>query len=501
MKYIIKYNYIQIAIAGVLLLSSCKKNLNINTNPNMLTSGPINTVLTSVTTNVGFTGGSDMHRYSSLWTQQFAGQGAAGTQTLEYQIYNITATDINNLWGTLYANILMDCEYIIANSGGSPWYSGIAKILKAWTYQHVVDMWGDVPFTEATLGVNNRAPKYDDDATIYPKLITIIDQGIADLNATSSALVPGTNETIYGGNRAKWIKFANTLKMRIYLHYSEINPALATSGINGIINSGAPVIAANNENFAMPFFDAANAQNPISQFEARRLSQFFPNSFLVNMMNAKLDPRRPFYFTPFPYTATPTPASPYVGATPGQPQSINFSRMHTYLRGGPLKSALTVNGAGAITDVTTNHTAYTGAAPIRMLTFAEYNFIRAEASLRFGSPGSAQSFFQAGITASMQEAGVAAADITNYLASYGTLSGTTAQQLRQIIEEKYIASYGVALEPFNDWRRTGYPVLSPVAGAVLSFIPTIFYYPQNEINSNPNATQKGSLGEKVFWDN
>lgn len=485
---------------SVLTFASCRKNLDINVSPNALTSAPLPTILTSITTNVGFTGGSDLHRFTSLWTQQFAGQGAAGTQTLEYEKYNIQSTDVNNLWGSFYSNMLMDIEYVIANGSTSPWYTGIAKILKAWCYQQLVDSWGDVPFSEATKGVGNRQPKYDDDAAIYPQLISLIDAGIADLNAASSALVPGVNETIYGGNRSRWIKAANTLKMRIFLHLSEVNPTLATSGINGIINSAAPVIAANSENFQMAFIDAANAQNPIHQFEQRRLSQFFPNNYLVNLMNGKLDPRRPFYFTPFPYTATPTPTSPYVGAIPGQPQSLNFSRMHTFLRGA-LKSPLTTNAAGAITDVGTNHTAYTGAAPIRLLTFAEYNFIRAEASLRFGSPGVAETFYRAGITASMQEAGVADVDITAYLALYGTLTGTTAQQLRQIIEEKYIANYGVALEPYNDWRRTGYPVIAPVAGAVTGTIPTIFYYPQSEINANPNCKQKGSLSEKVFWDN
>ena len=498
----ISKKYIGIILTGALILGSCKRTLDINTNPNVITTAPIQTVLTSVTTNVGFTAGSDIHRYTSLWVQQFSGQGAAGTQNLEYQIYNVQPTDQNNLWSAFYANMLMDCEYIIANSSGSPWYSGMAKIIKAWLFHHIVDMWGDVPYSEANKGVENRAPKYDDDATIYPKLFTLIDQGITDLNAASSILVPGTNETIYGGNRTRWIKFANTLKMRLYLHYSEINPTLAKSGIDGIINSAAPVIASNAESFQMAFVDAANSQNAIHQFEVRRLSQFFPNSFLVNMMNAKLDPRRPFYFTPFPYTATPTPSSPYVGATPGQPQSINYSRLHVYLRGGPLKGTLTTNAAGAITDVTSNHTAYTGVGPQRMLTFAEYNFIRAEAALRFASPGSAQTFFQAGITASMQDAGVAAADITSYLASYGTLTGTPAQQLRQIIEEKYIANYGVALEPYNDYRRTGYPVLTPVANAVVPYIPASFYYPLSEVNSNPNMPgQKPDLAQKVFWDN
>ena len=117
-----------------------------------------------------------------------------------------------------------------------------------------------------------------------------------------------------------------------------------------------------------------------------------------------------------------------------------------------------------------------------MLTFAEYNFIRAEAALRFSSTGNAETFFQAGITASMQEAGVAAADITAYIAANGTLSGTAAQKLEQIINEKYIANFGVVLEPWSDWRRTGYPAITPPSNAVVSYVPRSLYYPQSEID-------------------
>lgn len=492
-----------LVIGGLsLVLTGCKRSLDVNESPNNLTQAPLQTVLTNITTNVGFLGGSDMHRFTSLWAQQFAGQGAGGTQTLEYERYNLQSSDVNNLWSTCYSTILMDCEYVIANGSSSPWYTGIAKIVKAWTYQNLVDLWGDVPFSEATLGTANRIPKYDDDAAIYPQLITLIDQGIAELNATTSALNPGSNETIYGGNRARWIRFANTLKLRIFLHYSEIDAARAKAGIDALVNANATFISSNAESFQMFFVDAANAQNPIHQFEPRRLDQFFPNRFLVNMMNTKVDPRRPFYFTPFPYTATPGPTSTYVGVTPGDPQSINYSRMHTYLRGALKVPALASNAAGAVTSVAANHTAYTGAAPIRILTFAEYNFIRAEAALRFGSPGSAQSFFEAGIRASMQDAGVAAADVNSYVAANGTLTGTNAQQLRQIIEEKYVALYGVAVEPWSDWRRTGFPLLSAVPNAMIpGGVPTIFWYPQSEINSNPNCKQKANLFQRVFWDN
>lgn len=500
-------SYKRLALAGVLasvfMLNSCDKQLDINTSPNALTAAPIQNVMTNITVNVGFLGGSDIHRFTSLWAQQFAGQGAPGTQTLDYEKYNIQSTDVNNLWSSIYATILPDCEYIIANSTGSPHYSGIAKIIKAYVFSRAVDMWGDVPFSEALKGTALISPKYDDDAAIYPALITIINEGIADLGIATSNASPGANETIYGGNRTKWINFANTLKLRMFLKTSEVNAAQTTTNINSLIASaGANFITVNADNFQMPFVNATNAQNPIDQFEVRRLDQFFPHKNLVDMMNSTMDPRRATYFTPFPYNSSP---ATYKGALPGDPQNWAYSRIHTFLRGTQTRAgvmATAAPNAGGTPSSGANSITYTGDAPIRMLTAAEYNFIRAEASLRFGSPGTAQTFFTNGITLSMQSAGVAAVDITSYLAVNGTLAGTVQQQLKRIIEEKYVANYGVALEPYNDWRRTGYPVLSPAPNSVLSGgIPTIYYYPQSEINSNPNATQKLTLFEKVFWDN
>jgi hypothetical protein len=489
----IKYLFGSAIVA--LAFSGCDRQLDVNVSPNNLTSAPIQTVLTNVTTNVGFTAGSDMHRFTSIWAQQFAGQGAAGTQTLEYERYNIQSTDVNNLWSSVYATILMDCEYIINNSEGSPWYSGIAKICKAWTFGQAVDMWGDIPFTEALKGVAGRMPMYDKGESIYPELIKLLDEGIAELNQATSALAPGTNETIYQGNRQRWRKMANTYKMRLYLHLSEVNPSAAKSGIESVLN--AELIASNTENFSMRFVNAANAQNPIDQFEVRRQDQFFPHSFLVNLMNGKSDPRRASYFTPFPYTSSP---ATYKGATPGEPQSFAYSRMHTYLRGAQLRAPVPTSN-GSVPSSGNNAPLYDGIGPIRMLTFAEYNFIRAEAALRLGVAGNAESFYRAGITASMQDAGVAQADIDTYLAAQGTLNGTASENLKKIIEEKYVANYGVALEPYNDWRRTGYPQLTPSPTSIIGAnIPTIFYYPQSEINSNTNAKQKGSLLEKVFWD-
>lgn len=483
--------------SGIFALSSCKKTLDINYDPDRLpdSNSPIAQLLTSAQVNLGFEGGSDLFRYTTLIMQQMSGGASQPNQTYEYYRHNITGSDLNNVWGSIHATTLSDLELIIKQSGASPHYTGVAKILKAYEYSLVVDVWGDVPYSQAQQLTGNTQPAYDDDATIYPKLITLLTEAVNDLNASSSVLSPGTNSVMYTNAtwataRANWIKLANTLRLRLLLHYSKVNPTFCVAQITALVNTaGITFMASNADNFQTNFFNVANQRNPISAFEVSRPNYLFADTRMLNLMGAKNDPRRAFYFSDFPVGS-----GLYVGvsatALPPAPNN-NYSRIHTFLRG-----AVTTPAVG------TNSAVYSGAAPQRMLTYAEYCFIRAEAAL-MGAPGSAQTFFTDGITASMTEAGVAPAAITTYLTANGTLTGTNAQRLQQIIEEKYIASFGVTVEPWNDWRRTGYPALSVPTNSITGSIPRTLFYPQSEIDLNPNCPgQKGAnLQSTVFWDN
>jgi len=481
--------------ALMLSFSSCDDFLDVNVDPNNPVTAPIDQVLTSATVSTAFRNGSDLHRYSSLIMQQFSGQAGPTIQTREYQRYLIQPSDLNNLYDAFYVTALPDLEYIINNSAGSPHYSGIAKILKGYTFSQIVDVWGDVPFTEALQGTLNTAPKLDDDATIYPAIISLINEGIAEVKATESNISPGDDETIYGGDLLKWEKFANSLKLRLFLRYSEKDPAFAKAQMDALIATGGPFMSSNADNFEMEFVDAQASQNPIHQFEVERVNYTFPHKFLVDLMNIKADPRRATYFTDFPYGS-----GQYKGAEAGDPESINYSRLHTYLRGN-LKSAITPNAAGAIIANSAYNNAYSGTAPIRMMTFAEYNFIRAEHVLRFGGGlAAATPFYEAGIKASMTAADVATAAQNAYVAANPLMA---ADPLQQIIQEKYIANYGVALEPWNDWRRTGFPAIMPVSSAIAAtdYIPRSLYYPENETLNNPsNVMQKPDMKVRVFWD-
>lgn len=561
---------------GIVTISSCKKFLDINKNPDGLpdSNSPIPQLLTSAQVNLSFEGGSDLFRFSTVIMQIMSGEASSPNQTFEYYRYNISGSDLNNVWSSINATTLSDLQLIINQGGASPYYTGIAKILKAYENSLVVDVWGKVPYSQAQLLTVNTQPAYDNDATIYPKLIQLLTDAVTDLNAASSTLTPGTNSVIYSNSnfttaKAQWIKLANTLKFRLLLHYSKIDPTFTTQ-ISTLAGSGASFMASNADNFSTPFFDVANQRNPISAFEVSRPNYLYADNNMTSRMNAKFDPRRPYYFTSFPYqgitapitlstsaatagggtvltftstvsTGTPSGAaaanmvitgtnippgtvstavtattitlnqavtgagvgagasiiiSPnaFVGVAAGAPPALansNYSRIHTFLRG--------IVTAGAAPPFT-----YSGAAPQRMFTFTEYNFIRAEAALR-GATGTAQTFFTAGITASMQEAGVSAAQIADYLAVNGTLTGSVANQIQQVIEEKYIALFGVSVEPWNDWRRTGFPVLTVPANAQngVSSVPRTLFYPQSEIDLNPNCPgQKSiSLQDRVFWDN
>jgi hypothetical protein len=491
-------------IASVCAISSCKKYLDINKSPNNIveSAAPMDLLLTNVTINTGFMGGSDLFRWSALATQQLSGQTTGGeTQTQMYEKYLIQSADVNNAWSSYFATTLNDIEVIIKNAkaANAPYYEGVAKLLKAYNYQIIVDAWGNVPFSEAQQGGQaNYSPKFDDGAAIYTAMLTLIDEALAQLNGASTGPVPSTNSTIYSGSftakKINWIKFGNTLKLRMLLHYSKADKAGMVTKITTLVNSGVPFFETNADNFEMPFLNQSNRFNPIHQFEVSRNNYLFPNKFLVDMMNTKLDPRRPFFFTQFP-----AGSGAYVGAKAADAASQKYSRIHSFLRGAATGG--TPNSDGSYNPLPPGGPTYTGDAPIRMLTNAEYNFMRAEAAL-YGAPGSAQAFFVAGIRASMTNAGVATVDQDAYVLARGTLVGTPDQQLQQIIEEKFVASYGVLMEPWNDFRRTGYPAITKVSNAVTPGIIRSLPFPQSEIDANKNTPpQKADLSAKfVFWD-
>ncbi|GGG51866.1 SusD/RagB family nutrient-binding outer membrane lipoprotein [Hymenobacter glacieicola] len=469
-------------VATLGLATACDDFLDINQDPNSILTPPTNNLLVAAETNLGFLMGSDLHRYTSLFAQQFAGQGGL-VQPVDYDRYIITATDMNNLWRTsIYANAQADMKKLIEQTqSSSPKYAGISKIMQAFLFAVTTDAFGDIPYSQALQFEAQLQPTYDKSEDVYKGLITLIDDGVADLDK-QSVLTPGADDLLYNGDLTKWKKLANALKLRLYVHYYPKFAATATSNINTLLSSGAPLMTSVSDNFQLNFQALANRTNPIDQFEPRRPNQFFPSATLVNLMNGKSDPRRTTYFTE-------SPAGQYTGVVNGTGTTIStsFSRMHTYLRG-------TRTGTG-VQD-------YAGDAPIRMLTFAEQNLILAEHFQRTGNVAQATRYLTDGVRASLTMAAIPAAAADAYVA---TLPAQIASQglLRTIIEEKFVANFGVAVEPWSDWRRTKFPALTPSVGATLPAIPRVLPYADLERVTNPNTPARSSSDltmPQVFWD-
>jgi Starch-binding associating with outer membrane len=511
MKKEMKHNYIYALIAAIgLLLGGCADFLNVNTDPTRLKSSSMPLVLTGAQGNLAFQQGSDTFLYSTIFVQQMTGNGVTGSQTRFYDQWIVTNSDVNNAWSNYYAGPLADLDYIRKNTyaEGNPQYGGIAKVLQAYTFSTIVDAWGDVPYKESLKGVKNPQPKYDANKEIYDSLFVLIDAGIADLNKTNTRPI-GTEDLFYGTSSnpaAQWIKFANTLKLRLALHYAKAD---AGAKLNALITAGGPFIGSNADNFQMAFENVTNRQNPLHQFEISRTDYLWPSNFLVGMMNTKNDPRRTTFFQPSPYPGTtasyvPLTTDTYVGFQPGAASGVNASRMGTYIRGAVTAD----NGARTGGNLNANSLTYTGAAPMRMLTFAEYNFIRAEAALIYGGAGSATTFFQAGIKASIDDAG-----LSGTAATIGATYGATTYpnplvgpgDLQKIIEEKFVALYGVNMEAWSDWRRTGFPVLPANAAAAAqgnNTRPRILVYPLSEtqVNSANMPARASGTVPSLFWD-
>lgn len=478
------YKIIKIFVIGILAstITSCEEFLDVNVNPNQLIDVPANTLMTSSTLGTATLMGTHLHRYSSVYTQQFT-SGTA--QIWDLSRYLLTETDVNDVWRTrLYAGVLNDLKRLEERTlTESPHYAGISRILQGFLFLQAVDYWGDVPFSEALQVAENLRPVYDNDEEVYAGIIGLLDSGISLIGEANSLFRPAGDDLVYSGDLQKWRRLANTIKLRVYLHYYPTNAATANQSIGALLSSGAEFLQGNADNFQVTFVpNDADRANPISQFEVRRQNQFFPAEFLVDLMNSKSDPRREFFFTRF--------GGQFVGmpSNSNQNTSTNYSRMHVFLRGA--------------TTTTNPITGYTGDAPLRMLTFAEQNFILAEYHARNGRLPESQTAYVAGITASMTNAGVSASAIQTYLDSKPAL--TSANAIREIIEEKYVANYGVAGEPWVDWRRTGFPQLTPVAAAAFEEIPRILPYAELERVTNgentPARTNANIIQPNVFWD-
>jgi hypothetical protein len=469
------------------LLIGCDGFLAVNETPNNPLAVPPSVLLPSALAGSAFANGNDLNRFAS--TVMDYTYGAAGGPAA-WDAYITDGTNFGNQWRfEIYGGALTTYERLIeaAEKTGSKSYVGISKIMKAYVFGIATDTWGDVPYSQALQGEKFANPRLDSQEDIYKgnatlgikSIFDLIREGIADLDATSP-INPTTEDLVYGGNLTNWKRAGYSLMLKFAMQMSDREPTLATSIINEVMAANL-FISTNAQNLAVRFGGSTGSQSPIFTWTYVSLFQndMMGSTGYLNLLQGLNDPRLPLIYT------QPTTPGVYL----------------TYPNGfiGTLGAVASRSKWGtAITGVN-------GVGPIRLVTAAMVNFILAEAKLRL--PGvnivpTAQSLFQAGITAHMQDMGVAAAAQTTYITAVGTLTGTPTQQLQQIITQKYIANTGNGLEGWNDYRRTGFPNFPEHLNAVGidGKRPTRCVYINEEVQRNPNFTPIVQSNVKVWWD-
>jgi Starch-binding associating with outer membrane len=432
---------------------------------------------------------------------------AFGDQGVDNQYQN----GLDNVWFNVYVGSLSKIKQVEdkAIASNASHYLGIAQVLKAINIGLVTDLYGDVPYTEASLGGANLTPKYDSQQSIYIEIDRLLAAAIANFSApNTSALTPGNEDLIYAGDISKWLKAAYTFRARYQIHLAEVNGnASYTAALSSLANG----FTSNADDFQLRY----NSIN-LNPWHASQLGlatgnfSYFVSKHLISYMNGSqfpyttvtMDPRLPIIvdIRNYPsYLTSPTNPNPmvvanYVGGTNGQGGA------------GGANSRIGIDKFYSKND-----------SPLVILSYSEAKFMEAEA--RFisggGSPTSvgtsatAYAAYFAGINANCGKLNVAATDKTAFLADTSIDKGAAALSLKDIMRQKFIALF-LNPETFNDYRRYNFStnvfknLTLPTAADPLNGGNWIrrFVYSSDERNTNNTnySSNFKTMTTPVWWD-
>lgn len=484
--------------AGLALLGSAACNndnlTNLNKNPNSPTDVPAGAIFTYAT---------------RLAVSRWLGAGSPdlrGTEWVAQQLAEVQYPDEDDYkrlqggqtagnFDNAYQGELEDYRKIIqkgmATKDAGVWAP--AMIMRSWVFANLTDMFGDVPYSQALTGdsaATTLTPKYDKQQDIYKALFAALDSAVKALNGASNSL--GGADPIYNGDPQQWRKFANALRMRLALRTVNVDAALANAQISASLADGA-LLTSNADNAALAWPGDGVYNNPWADFFKTRDDNRMSKT-LMDVLLANNDPRTGIYAQP----AQDQSIGKYVGEPNG---------LATVDAGQWAKTASRI-GTVLFPPVTAYGT-FAGAAgqkwPSFLFTAAEMNFILAEVSERSlvsgYTPAQAAAYYNAGITASLNQWGVTdATTIANYLAQPGVVYQGGTAGLNQIATQKWIALFTDGGTAWFEWRRTCVPttVTTTVPGTAFSnkYIPRRFMYSPTEfsVNSDNVTAAAATLG-------
>jgi hypothetical protein len=474
------------AVVLALGIGGCQDFLDVNENPNAPEQAAVDIRLPAlIAMFVHSTYYGENALWGSEWTQQFAFNRETRSYA-EVHRYELQETDGTSAWDYYYTRPAREAANVIrdARDPQDVYYRGIGKLFHAWTFQVITDLWGPVPYIQAN-DPTIREPKYDAQEVVYDSIEATLASALTDLTSATGRR-PTANDLLFNGDVTRWAKLVRHLQGRLNIRLAYAPGEDKVARANAALAALAGAFASNADDADFTYAGGTGARNPNWTFTELR-DQFVASEYMVELLKRRSDPRLPIMFMPIRYDSIlgtvkyPSTTPTFVGHRSG---------------GDPVTDS-TVSWIGAYYSAEN--------ATLNVASYSDQKFTEAEARLIVGGAAAADAPYREGIRAHMQKLGVAAAAITAYVNARPSLT-TVANPLEEIITQKYIANF-LKVEPWNDWRRTGYPILpSPVPQAVIPGIPQRIRTPGSELSNNANqvaatAIPTGLEGmlTKVWW--
>src|SRR3989442_12014782 len=474
--------------AALAAITACSDLTSINQNPN----GPVDVPPPSILPNViqtvvgGVNGVNSLNiRGGGLWVQYY----------LEIQYRDedkyLVRSGTSGGWG-FYNGALEDIRRMIikGEANKTPNWSAVGRIMKSYVFSVMTDAMGNLPYSQALKGDTVLNPAYDTQQAIYNGMLADLAQANTDIDLAPGAVGFSDGELMYGGNMAKWKRFAISLRLRLAIHLSKADPTKAASEAAAAVAAG--VFTSNTDNAQLMYLGTSPNRNPIYN-DAQGRDDYGMSKTFVDSLTSFADPRLPVFAQLNKDTIV---------------ANRTYQGLPNGLNDGEGTALLYISRFGAYWRSTPN-------APMHLLTYSEVQFLEAEAAERGWIPGGsaqAATYYTNATTASLQQYGVDAAAIATYLGQakvgYDAAGANLAGHMNQIMYQKWVSLFMQGMESWTEVRRTHIPTLIPgtraVFGAgVANRIPERLPYDDNEavLNSaNLNAAvtaQKFTAGNDI----
>lgn len=487
-----------IILITVIFIGSCDNGFEeINVNPTKPTQLSPSTKLTFVQL---YTGGSS-YVASLFYNMIHLMQYVQHLNNTSYDTFLYKPGNTNQLFEEQFNNTVknvVDLEFQLETSEAPTAKIDLAivKVQRVLIFSRLTDAYGDIPYSEAGKGFLEgiRFPKYDEQKFIYEDMLSTLEQAATTLSSGGNSSF-GSADLFFKSDIVKWKKFANSLMLRLAMRLVKVDNASAKAWATKAISGG--VMTSNDDIAYIKYEDSPDIGgpnvNPLTRgFSSRVINQVKISKTLMDFMKPKNDPRVSVLFS--------TPAGDTTFALQEGQELNNRTR-------GAANSKPNINIFGGTGNIIYD-------APLFFQTYAEVEFMLAEAAERWGlAGGNVESHYKKGVTAAMQYlsiyghgVNITQTQIDNYLIANPFVP---ADALKMINEQYWVATFGNGIETFSNWRRSGYPALVPhnVAtplngGVIIRRLP----YPGSEKLNNPDkvaeaiSRQGDEMTDRMWWD-